>query len=253
MKIHRFYLEQFNYLKSDNKEIIISVNEADITHQIKNVFRLKKDSKLILVNNGGEEVEAEIVKINKNQIDLRVIKIKKNKKDMDFKFILHPSIIKKDKLEYVFQKCTEIGVSEFRPIISGRTEKTSVNYERSRKIIKEAVEQSEKNYLPEIKDTLDINNLSLVDENDAKQGCKYYYLDINAKIIETDKLRNEIKKKTIKEINFFIGPEGGWDEWDREIFKKKGIEAVSLGSCVLRAETASIAVSSIILLPEIFK
>jgi RsmE family RNA methyltransferase len=59
--------------------------------------------------------------------------------------VLFASLIKKDKFEWVLEKCTELGVSEFVPVISERSEKKGLNIERARKIIKEASEQSEEN------------------------------------------------------------------------------------------------------------
>ena len=150
--------------------------------------------------------------------------------------ILFASLIKKDKFEWVLEKCTELGVSKFIPIISERSEKKGLNIERARKIIKEASEQSERGLMPEICEPISLEDV-LVDLN-----CEAIALHLSGERFDSSKLNN------ISKLGLFVGPEGGWGENDIELFKKSNVELITLGSQVLRAETASVAACAKLLL-----
>ena len=146
------------------------------------------------------------------------------------------SLIKKDKFEWVLEKCTELGVSHFVPVISERSEKKDLNIERAEKILKEASEQSERGILPTICEPLSLR--------EALENTDFPVFAFNL-----DGEKSDFEKiKTFERVGILIGPEGGWGKKDSEIFKEKNILCVTLGLQVLRAETASVAVASKILL-----
>ncbi len=182
------------------------------------------------------------------EITLSIEKIENKKDEQEFVLELCFSLIKKDKIEYVIQKCTEIGVSEFSPIISERTEKTGYNLERFNKIIKEAAEQSGRTKLPQINTPQNLREFLFQHETEKNIHPDVFYLNLNGSNLELDNLKKTAKNSKCKKITFFIGPEGGWGNEDLKIFEEKGVKSISLGKNTLRAETASIAISAIILL-----
>ena len=107
--------------------------------------------------------------------------------------------------------------------------------ERAKKILKEASEQSERGIIPTI--SLPVSLSEAVD----CAGENAIALDLNSENFDSYKL-------SAKTYKLFIGPEGGWGEKDLALFKEKNIPLFSLGNQVLRAETASVAVSAKILL-----
>ncbi len=254
MKNPRFFLENIELI--DNK---IEIDNESVIHQIRNVLRLKDGDKITLFNKNGEQFFGKLDSVMKKKIIFSKEIMKKKSKSSKVRFVLYPAIIKKDKLEYVLQKGTEIGVDEFRLTISNRTEKLGLNLERARKIIKEAAEQSQKNFLPPVYEPQSISEL-MTEYETRKEGTHSEeikkdircYLDINADLLDTIQIRQDILGGLVEEIHFYVGPEGGWDEKDKKEFKKAGVKPASLGKGILRAETASIAVASIILLPQLF-
>ena len=236
-KAPRFFIEQ---KISENVELIIS--DEKIIHQIKNVLRKKEGEEVIFLDGKGSEFFGTISNISKNEIMIEKNKIEFYKNNIfenkNQKIILAPAILKKDNFELILQKCTEIGIKKFQPIISERTEKDNLNFERLEKISKEASEQSEKIFLPEIFETKKLEDFL------SRQTSKNIFtLEFNYEEFEISKF-----KKMSGEIIFLVGPEGGWGETDIKLFEKFKVKKVSLGSQIMRAETASIALSSLLFL-----
>ena len=152
------------------------------------------------------------------------------------------ALIKKDNFEMVTQKVVEIGVSVIVPILAERSEKKKVNMERLKKIAVEASEQSGRADVPEI-----FEETTLVDlfESGALPPDKIA-LDLTG--IDFHKFVSGLNP--VGAIAVFVGPEGGWSEKEIEFFKQHNVSILSLGSQILRAETASIAISSLLLLSK---
>jgi len=232
MKIHRFFISE---KISDTDQVIIT--DQELIHQITNVLRLSVNSKIILLDNSGTEFHGLISDIKKNTITISKKNIFYYSNDGEkIKVYIAASILKKDKYEWVMQKCTEIGVRCFFPIISEKTEKYNLNLDRIEKIVREASEQSEKKFLPKVSHIQSLKDFLLNYKGEVVA------LDLNRDIIDVSQLRRK------KEICFLIGPEGGWGNEDKKIFEAHSLKIYSLGDVVLRAETASVAISSLFLL-----
>ena len=118
------------------------------THYIINVMRLKRGSILNLFNNKGEW-ESEIVFLDKDRVEVKFLnKIKESQKKNKIELAI--CLVKKNPMEIILQKATELGVSKIIPIISERTEVKELNNERAKKIVIEATEQSNQMSPPEI-------------------------------------------------------------------------------------------------------
>ncbi len=229
MRLHRFYMDQKLEKGSD-----IRVENPELLHQWIKVFRLSPSDKVILFDGSGKEFDGYFKILSKKEAVLGIDKERKIKNTIPIELHIFQSLIKKDNFELVVQKCTELGAVAFHPIISERSEKKDLNMERLRKISIEASEQSGRADLPEI---FEPENLETVVKN---FDGKIFALDF-----EGQKLPAKIGGK---KIGILIGPEGGWSDNERKFFKKSGIKSVSLGQQILRAETAAIAISSLILL-----
>jgi 16S rRNA (uracil1498-N3)-methyltransferase len=261
MKIHRFYWVE-NPEIIDNKELI---------NQLLNVFRMKVGSQFYLFNDSGKEFLVEMVNFTKKEIVCKIVKEKEMLK-REKSFILVFSLIKKENTELVLQKCTEIGVTHFVPVITERTIKTGWNFERNQKIIIEAVEQSGFGDIPRLeqepmrlesflKEQLPrLASTSLQQSTPSKEGelkvgniDNIYVLDMGENNIGSI-LKGMHYSPPFQgwvrggELCILVGPEGGWTEGEREMFRKNDIRTISLGENVLRAETACISISALLLL-----
>ncbi len=143
------------------------------------------------------------------------------------------SLIKNTKLDFLIQKCTEIGVKQFIPVITDRSISKSINKTRLFKIIKETAEQSGQIFLPEIKEVKKINDFL----NTLNSKSKVFFGDINSKNIINSKLNITSED----DIYFLVGPEGDFSLDEFKFLKNiKNCTGVSLGNTILRSETAAI-------------
>src|SRR3989338_3591691 len=122
----------------------------EILYQIKNVLRFKPGEKIILFDGSGYDFISEF-----QGESAKVIEKVLNRREPERKIFLFQSLLKKDKMEWVFQKGTEVGVFDFIPVLSARSVKKDFNKERAEKIIREAAEQSGRAVLPQVHDVLD--------------------------------------------------------------------------------------------------
>jgi len=230
---HRFLVNPDNI----QKDFFIT-KDKELINQIKNVFRLGTSSQISFFDGLGNEYLVEILKIEKDLIQGKILSKKKMAKNR-FKIGLFCSLLKGDHFETVLEKCTELGISFFQPVIFDRTiirEIKTGKLERYRKIIKEAAEQSGRSDLPDIFDPVDLM--------EAVKKTKNYFNLVSA--IGAGKNILDIKFRN-KDINIFIGPEGDFSEKEKELMKKEGFLFFNLGDNILRSETACILASGIIL------
>ena len=156
-----------------------------------------------------------------------------NELDCDITCIL--SLIKNDKFELCLQKLTELGVKRIVPYQSVRSvvkAKDDKKVIRMRKIVKEAAEQSHRNMIPEVTEVASIKDL------------KNYLSENNYICYESS--RNIVDVDTGTSLTYIIGPEGGFENNEYEKICAMGFEPISLGKRILRAETAAIYMTSII-------
>lgn len=242
MRLHNFFIEQ----KIDESKSV-RIEDADLLHQLKNVFRLEKGDEVVLLDNSGFQYRSVVELLSKKEGIFEVLKATKNTVRSTREVYLYVSMIKKDHFEWVLEKGTEIGVTHFVPIISSRSVKTNFNHERGLKIVKEASEQSGRGMLPELHQIISLDEaLDEVEKN--KIPAVAFHLEeglMEAADFIAKKLKNQ--SDTTK-VAVFIGPEGGWSDTEIEQFKKYDVNILSLGDATLRAETAAIVASTLFLL-----
>lgn len=154
---------------------------------------------------------------------------------------LYAGMLKKDKWDYLIQKCCELGVYEITPFVSKRcvvktNDKTSKKIARYNKIALEACEQSKREHLVKINEVIDLKNLNI--NNDYLNLVAYEDADFQSQSLK------HYLNKDCRKINIVIGPEGGFDQQEIKLLVEKGFNCVSLGQNILRAETAAISVVS---------
>lgn len=243
MRLHRFFIDS-SLLEAvqtipDLGEILVS--DSNLSHQLKRVFRFISGDQVILFDGNGFDFICEILSFEKESIRFLIKEKKENKFIPKTEIYLFASLIKNNNYELVLEKCTEIGVAHFVPIISERSEKKKLNYERSQKIIKEASEQSGRGFVPKIYDTI------LPQEIFEKYDMPFIVFHGDGENFRNN-FEFQIYNTNKNKIGILIGPEGGWSEKELRLFKEKNITTYSLGSQTLRAETATIVSSAFLLL-----
>ncbi|MFZ2521977.1 MAG: RsmE family RNA methyltransferase [Minisyncoccia bacterium] len=234
MRIHRFYL---NNPISGNK---FDMTDRDLVHQWKKVFRYNVGSQVIVFDGNGTDYLCIISSLRGLGASLMVLReIKKENTPPRKNIYLCSALIKKDNFDLVVQKATEIGVSNIIPILCEHSEKKKLNLERLKKIAIEATEQSGRGDVPTIHSTIGLLDL------------------FNKGILSQEKIVLDPRGMSVKQykdstnhasISVFVGPEGGFSPKEMQFLKSYNVKPVSLGTQILRAETANIAIASLLLL-----
>ena len=206
------------------------------THYVVNVMRLKRGSNLNFFNKDGEWL-SEIIFLDRDRVEVKFLnKTKESSKLSNIELAI--CLVKKNPMEIILQKATELGVSRITPIISERTEVKELNYERAQKIVIEATEQSNQLNPPEVSKVIKLKNFL------EKLGVetKFLFADVNS--------QNNLQKKDVEGENLktiLIGPEGDFSPSEREsILAKANTTSFSISKNILRSDTAVITAISLI-------
>jgi 16S rRNA (uracil1498-N3)-methyltransferase len=153
------------------------------------------------------------------------------------------SIYKFDRMEWAIEKCTELGVTRFIPLISRRTDShlasaSQKRVDRWQRIARQAAEQSRRAAPPEI-----AAPIKLSEALKLPQPLRI----LLAESENQTRLRDVLPRETSAGIALAIGPEGGWTEDEFRAFQQAGWISASLGSTILRAETAAIAATAVVI------
>ena len=224
------------YYPNTITENTTSLLSKEHTHYVANVMRLKRGSNIYLFNKEGEWV-GEIVFLEKDRVEVKILKrVKESIKPSNIELAI--CLVKKNPMETILQKATELGVDKITPILSERTEIKELNLERANKIVIEATEQSNQLKPPEISKIIKIKDFL----NNLNCSEKLFFADINCK----KKLKkDDITGNTSKTI--LIGPEGDFSPVERKmILEKKNTISFSLSKNILRTDTATISALSLL-------
>ncbi|MEK7493731.1 MAG: RsmE family RNA methyltransferase [Patescibacteria group bacterium] len=213
----------------------IFITDAGMRHQLARVLRYTAGDTIIVLDGKGSEGEAVIQSITKDAVTVKIGVCGRNKNEPEYAVMLYQSVLKKDKMEWVFEKCTEIGASRFVPVLSEHSVKQGVNAVRARKIVQEATEQSRRGVVPEISEIISFESAV----QDAKKSGAVCVLAHNEG--EAEHLGDFARTYDLSGgVSVFIGPEGGFSDAEVAYASQNGFHIVSLGKRTLRAETAAI-------------
>ena len=227
-KIHRVFINS-----SFSTDIFTCSHE--LSHRIKNILRIKENDKLIIFNDKKEQYlcslkcENKIIKlILKNKIALQ----KSCKKNIS----LAVSIVSMKVMDLIIQKSVELDVSFFHPIYTNRSQYKDIQKKISHweKIIVHATEQSGRCELMKMYPPLALNEY--ISSN--SDGLRYI-LHQNGKPFTQDELSKD-------NFSFFIGPEGGFDDKELDIFEINEWKMKKISENILRTETACISIATLI-------
>ncbi|MFA6095976.1 MAG: RsmE family RNA methyltransferase [Candidatus Paceibacterota bacterium] len=232
MRLHRFYIQA-----ALQKGQQIALSDEKLLHQMRSVFRFQPGDTVILFDGDGRDYVSEIVSLTKSEGVLRVTQMTENAWKPRMKLAIAISMIKKDNFEWIVEKATELGVSEIIPLISERSEKKGWNRERAERIMIEACEQSGRSDIPKLGEMMTLEDFM----NTEKREVTVFHTENLSPIYETK------ANDSGKEIVALVGPEGGWSDKEVEAFRAKGYAIAKLSTPVLRAETAAIAIASVML------
>lgn len=227
---------------------VVTFPEA-ISRQIKNVLRLKiKTDAVIVLDNSGWEYLVQLTG-NKGQTVIGEIAGRQlGRPEPATGLRLCYSLTRREKMETILQKATEIGVTSFQPYISSRSlvqdsRQNSARQERLAAIMREAAEQSMRSKMPVLQPVLTYEEM-LVAAQDC--GVRLIAWESTAIVSQVCPEMLKVADNGNPEIALLIGPEGGFSSEEVALAEKHGFEQISLGTNILRMETACIAGCAII-------
>ncbi|HES59554.1 MAG: 16S rRNA (uracil(1498)-N(3))-methyltransferase [Calditrichaceae bacterium] len=216
----------------------IRLDEFESKH-ILHTLKKKIGDKITITDGQGNLYHAEIIETAK-RIGLAYHNYEKFKKTVP-EITLAVGFIRPNRLDMLFEKCTELGVNRFILFRSQFTNYVSFNLSRFYKILRQAVKQSLQYYLPELKVIEKFDEFIDQSANyDARLICRS---PDDPGIITTLK---DSEAGKLKSVILGIGPEGGFSPGEFEKFKKNNFTFVSLGKTRLRTETAAITGVSVL-------
>ena len=223
----------------DNKNLELDIDDK---RHIINVMRMNVGECFKIVYD-KKVYTCEITEISKKDVKYKIVNEEEFNNSKDYKVIIATSIIKEQKMDYLLQKSTELGVDEIIPIVSERTvvkidSKKDNKISRWKKILKEASEQSHRLEIPKIHDVIKLKDIKNIDA-DIKIFCNTNEMSKNIKKV----LQDFQKCGTILIV---VGPEGGFSSAEVDFLFTNGFISTTLGSNILRAETVPLFILSVI-------
>ena len=214
-----------------NIDADLHLPEEESQHAVR-VLRLQLGDKIELVDGKGNYYEAVISFPHQKHCGFEIVSKIENYRPLPCR--LHIAIAptkNMDRIEWVAEKVTEIGVSEITPLLCRHSERKVIKTDRLEKILVSAMKQSKKSYLPKLND---MTALSRFVEQHNGTDCYIAHCFDNEKRI----LAKEYSAG--KDATILIGPEGDFDEQEVSLALKKGYVPISLGESRLRTETAGV-------------
>lgn len=232
--MQRYFIDKIN-----NNLITLS---KDDSYHITKVMRMNILDKIEIVYNKKVYI-AEITNLQPDVV-VKLVKEKEENTKLSRDVTIVQSLVKEQKMDYILQKTTELGVSMIIPFAASRSVvkidgKESKKIERWQSIVKEASEQSKQIEIPKVENIIDISNLVKLSDYDVKFLCT-----VNEKSKNIKKVLSNLCESA--RMLFVIGPEGGFTKEEEQAMMDNDFIPISLGNSVLRTETASTFIMSVV-------
>ena len=214
-----------------------SITGEDAKH-ISKSLRMKTGEKLTLCTEDGRRHECEITDFTADEVNVKVLSSTICEQEPSVKITLFMALTKGDKMDDIVQKSVELGVYEIVPVLTARCisrpdeKQMKKKVQRWQKIADNAASQSRRGIIPQVRDCITLKEASATLEN-YEYAVVFYECG-------GDKLRNVVSEST-KTLAMFVGCEGGFEESEINLLTDNGATALTLGTRILRAQTAPIA------------
>lgn len=219
------------YIESKDINDSIEIKDKGLIHKIRNVLRLKKGDSLYVFDGQGSEYQCRIEAIAKKSVLIKRESLSKSSSAQNRRIILGFPLVKEDKIDFILQKATELGVDGFIPFVCERSLKVKISdqkLKRWERIIIEALRQSERLWMPSLEEVLDFQEIVNVS----------YKVKI-AVSVKGEKISSVLDGQE-EEILILVGPEGGFSPSEYSKLEDSNFKFLKLSSHILRVETASI-------------
>ena len=239
--MHRFF---FFFSQIKEKEIILT--GTDVNH-IRNVLRMHIGEEILISNGQGTDYHCRLENIDETSVTASVMWRLDGNAELPVTITLFQGLPKGDKLEFIIQKCVELGAVRIVPVRTRRTivkldaKKEQAKRKRWMGISESAAKQSGRGIVPEVGQVMDFSEA--VKEAKSMDVCLIPY-ELAKGIEHTREVCTAIKPG--QSVGIFIGPEGGFEEEEVSMAIEAGAIPLTLGKRILRTETAGMALISVL-------
>jgi len=209
--------------------------DPDAAQHVAKSLRLKAGDSLVVFDGRGGEYDASITRIDRDRVDVKVGALREAGREPRLALGLVQGLPEADKMDWIIQKATELGVGWIQPVTCERSvvrlagERAARREAHWRRVAIAACEQSGRNLVPEVRPTLGFMGWIAL----PAAGPRWLLSP------KADAIARHARPESPLEL--LVGPEGGLSERERELARSQGCESVALGPRILRTETAPLA------------
>lgn len=208
-------------------------------HYLVNVLRMQEGSELLVFNGRDGEWLARVAARTKKAVGLAAVEQVRPQPPLpDLYYCFAP--LKQGRLDYLVQKAVEMGAGVLQPVVTRHTQVARPGVDRLRANVVEAAEQCGILAVPELRETLRLEQLVAAWE----PGRRLIFCDEDA---DTDNPLPKLAGLAERKLALLVGPEGGFSEEERHMLRALPfVTAIPLGPRILRADTAAVAALALI-------
>ena len=217
-----------------------------LLHHLRESLRLHRGESLTLTDHQGTRFRVEVTEIASHAIDTRIVDRATAPPRTSPQIVLGQALLKGEKMDWVLQKATELGVDTIVPldthqsVVKPRPERIAHQRTRWHRIILEAAQQSERWTIPTVSDPTTLSRF-------CHQQTEAIMKGMLVERMNGASLTNiALPREPHHSIVLLIGPEGGWTPEEQRLAQEQSFIALTLGPRILRAETATLAALSIL-------
>jgi 16S rRNA (uracil1498-N3)-methyltransferase len=222
--------------------------EGDKARYLAKVLRCKPGDELTIFNGKESMYRASVTSVAKNEVIAEIGERLISDTESSLQVVLVQGLLKGEKMDFVVQKTTELGIGEIFPVVTGRSQVRAMDKTvRWRKIAEEASRQSNRTRVPIIREIASLKDVLLsgssldpFTQTNPHKGFIFWEREGIGMKEALDTLKGS------QRVMIAIGPEGGFSEEEVRIAGAHGFFVTSLGKRILRAETAAIAAMTIV-------
>jgi 16S rRNA (uracil1498-N3)-methyltransferase len=211
-----------------------------------NVLRSRVGDEITVLDGKGSSYNAEITSIRNKELDARVNRVIPYDTESKVNVILIQGALKGEKMELIIQKATELGVNEIVPVTTERSQvRETRKAPRWKKVAEDASRQCGRAHVPMVHDLLPFREFLTPSSPYAQYLNKsrglLFWEEGGMKLTRAREILGECRSLMVS-----IGPEGGFTKEEARMAQSRGFLLISMGTRILRAETAAIAATALV-------